>query len=369
MPVKMRRGMAAVALTAVAIAGWQISTHGQVELGVIGLPGATADPTGPPGPGGMTGGPGGMNGGQFVPPSMAGQMPDYQGGQPALDQNGGVNIYNSGAPQAPQAGQQQPGAQQAGSQQPANGTQPPNYTSPFTFNQQPQPNPEQQPQPNNQPQQGQQQQPSQAPTQTQQPQNKQDDTTQQLDQQQGKTEQDQQDRSEEMQRCINSALTSAVGGGGGMVGGQIVPGQDPIFQADGSCSNCDTEKPRQYNRNCEDYKYLVPAEKPLNAPCSYTYDPESKVTPEDKNARHDYCTYSPDTPGYGGFDFSFACARHDMCYDIADSKGDGYNPCNGMLRKDLRKVCEPIGGWEGFRCNRLADVYWLGVTGGHLLHL
>ncbi|WP_157931778.1 hypothetical protein, partial [Mycobacteroides abscessus] len=153
MPVKMRRGMAAVALTAVAIAGWQISTHGQVELGVIGLPGATADPTGPPGPGGMTGGPGGMNGGQFVPPSMAGQMPDYQGGQPALDQNGGVNIYNSGAPQAPQAGQQQPGAQQAGSQQPANGTQPPNYTSPFTFNQQPQPNPEQQPQPNNQPQQ------------------------------------------------------------------------------------------------------------------------------------------------------------------------------------------------------------------------
>ncbi|WP_131821712.1 phospholipase A2 [Mycobacteroides chelonae] len=370
-PSGLRRTLAAVATSAVVIAGWQLHSTAPSGLGAIGLPGATADPTGPPGP---AGGPtGGMNGSQFQPPSLPNSMPDYQGGinQPPLDQNNGISIYNTGSQTAPEQGPHEAGQQAGQGQQPQHGNQIPSYQTAAPYTQGPgKANPDyQEPQQGNQaqqPQQGQQPQehsPSQAPTQTQQPQNRQDDSTRQL------RDQQQQERSDEMQRCISSVTMSAVGGVGGFAGGRSTPGQDPIFQADGSCSDCDTEKPRQYNRNCEDYKYLVPADKPLNSPCGYTYDPDSKVTPEDKKARHDFCSVSMDKPGYGNFDFSFACARHDMCYDIADSKGDGYGGCNDKLYTDIKKVCEPIGGWEGFRCNRLAEVYWAAVTGSHLFHL
>ncbi|MGC7242930.1 hypothetical protein RA992_22645, partial [Mycobacteroides abscessus subsp. massiliense] len=80
---------------------------------------AAADPTGPTG--GPSGGDGGMNGSQFQPPGLPPQMPDYQGGNnlPPLDQNSGISIYNSGAPQAgQQAGGQQSWQQAQQGQQP-----------------------------------------------------------------------------------------------------------------------------------------------------------------------------------------------------------------------------------------------------------
>ncbi|BAX97138.1 hypothetical protein MSTE_01821 [Mycobacteroides stephanolepidis] len=89
-PAGLRRALAAVAIIAVAMSGWQLNTNSPNGIGVMGLPGATADPTGPPGP---TGDPGGMNGGQFQPPGLPPQQSDYQGGinQPPLDQKGLVH--------------------------------------------------------------------------------------------------------------------------------------------------------------------------------------------------------------------------------------------------------------------------------------
>lgn len=175
-PVGVRRGLAAVAVSAVALAGWQI-TDEPTGIGAINLvPGATADPTGP------TGGPGGGmpdgGGSQFQPPGMPSSMPDYQGGinQPPLDQNSGISIYNSGAPQAGQQVGQQAGQQaQQGVQQPQHGTQPPDYQTATPYTQGPgKANPDYQAPQQNSPQQGSQQQPqnqqpSQAPNQTQHP--------------------------------------------------------------------------------------------------------------------------------------------------------------------------------------------------------
>ncbi|MBA0046189.1 hypothetical protein [Mycobacteroides sp. LB1] len=169
-PVGIRRALAAIAVTAVAIAGWHLNINATTGIGVLGLPAAIAEPTGPPGPtGGMTDG----GGSQFQPPQMPASQPEYQGGNnlPPLDQNSGINIYNSGAPQAgQQAGGQQP---QQGGQQPQHGTQPPGYQTATPYTQGPgQANPEYQaPQQGNQPQQPQQgnqpQQPSQTPPPTQ----------------------------------------------------------------------------------------------------------------------------------------------------------------------------------------------------------
>lgn len=87
---------------------------------------------------------------QFQPPQMPNQMPDYQGGnygsnQAPLDQNSGISIYNSAAPQPGQAGAQQ-GAQQGPQQgwdQPAHGTQPPDYQNATPYTQGPgRPNPD-----------------------------------------------------------------------------------------------------------------------------------------------------------------------------------------------------------------------------------
>lgn len=212
-PTGLRRALAAMAITAVSIAGWQLNSTVPSGIGVLGLPGATADPTGPPGP---TGGPEGGGGSQFQPPGLPPQQPDYQGGinQPPLDQNNGISIYNTGAQGAPQqAGQQ--GAQQSNQgQQPQHGNQMPDYQTATPYTQGPgQANPNYQaPQQGNQ---GQQPQQGQQPNQ-QQPQNKQDDSTQQL-----------------QQRCQNAALVmgaiTPVGGGGRVLGGHFVPRRDPTI--------------------------------------------------------------------------------------------------------------------------------------------
>ncbi len=175
LPVGIRRGLALVAVTAMATAAWHI-TDQPIGIGAINLvPGATADPTGP------TGGPGGGmtdgGGSQFQPPSMPNSVPDYQGGnQPPLDQSNGISIYNSGAPQAgQQSGQQGGQPAQQGAQQPQHGTQPPDYQTATPYTQGPgKANPEYQAPQQNSPQQGaqqqpQNQQPSHAPTPTQQP--------------------------------------------------------------------------------------------------------------------------------------------------------------------------------------------------------
>ncbi|MEU9807684.1 hypothetical protein [Mycobacterium sp. NPDC050853] len=208
-PTGLRRMLAVVAIASVAVAGWQLNTSSPSGIGVMGLPGATADPTGPPGP---TGGPDGMNGGQFQPPGLPPQQPEYQGGNnlPPLDQNNGISIYNTGAQGAPQQAPGQRGAQQPQGQQPQHGTQIPDYQTATPYTQGPgKANPDYRvPQQGNQAQQGQQQQqPSQAPTQTQQPQNKQDDSTRQRP-----NDNDQQDQQDQKKCEFVSGYTSAING-------------------------------------------------------------------------------------------------------------------------------------------------------------
>ncbi|WP_192176909.1 hypothetical protein [Mycobacteroides abscessus] len=218
-PAVLRRSLAVVAIGALLVGGIKISAEPDASLGTFGLPGATADPTGPmPTGGGM--GPGGMNGGQFVPPNQPPSMPDYQGGinQPPLNQDSGVSIYNTGSPGAQQNSPQQGGQQApAQNQQPAHGTQPPDYETATPFTQGPgKPNPDYQaPQQNTpqQPQQGSQQQPQ------QQPQNQQDQSTQQLDQKQQKCQ-------AAMLQMGNTAAAALVSVGGTVVGGA---GRSPIW--------------------------------------------------------------------------------------------------------------------------------------------
>lgn len=217
-PVGLRRSIAVVAVGALLIGGIKIGTEPDSSLGVLGLPGATADPTGPMPTGGM--GPGGMNGSQFSPPALPPQQPDYQGGSnlPPLNQDSGVSIYNTGSPGAQQVPQQ--GAQQAPAQnqQPAHGTQPPDYQTATPFTQGPgRANPDYQaPQQNSpqQPQQGSQHQPQQ-----QQPQNKQDQDTQQLDQKQQKCQ-------AAMLQMGNTAAAALVSVGGTVIGGA---GRSPVW--------------------------------------------------------------------------------------------------------------------------------------------
>lgn len=354
MSLGLRRASAAVAVMALAIGGAKVtSDHTMPGSGFSTVQTAAADPTGPTG--GPSGGPGGMNGSQFQPPGLPPQMPDYQGGinQPPLDQNSGISIYNSGNPQAPQqVPGQQAGQQPQQAQQPANGTQIPDYQSNPGYTQGPgQPNPnyqapqQQSPQQAQQPQQPQQQQPSQA-QQPEKPENEQNE--------------DQQD--DQKMRC----LATLIGGGGGLFSG---PGSDPIFQASGNCRDCDKETPKQFSRNCDEYTYKASAGDVTLMPCGYIYDPDSKVTPKDKDTLHDYCSYSPDN--WGIVDFAPACARHDMCYEIAESKGEGFGPCNSLLGSDLHKACDLAYGddmgWVIQRktCEITADVYQGVVTGAH----
>lgn len=241
-PVGVRRTLAAVAITAVSIAGWHLGTNNPTPgIGVLGFSAiqtAAADPTGPPGP---TAGPG-MDGGQmFQPPQMPAQQPDYQGGnQPPLDQSNGVSIYNSGAPQAPQ----QPGSQQAGQQPqqgwqtPQHGSQPPDYQTATPYTQGPgRENPDYQAPQQQSPQQGQQPQQQQQPNQQQQPQNKQDDTTQQLNENQ----QNQQQKCDALASAwsIPMALSGSAPQGSSF-GGIRVLGRDPggvsVPGTGGSCN-------------------------------------------------------------------------------------------------------------------------------------
>ncbi|SIE35806.1 Uncharacterised protein [Mycobacteroides abscessus subsp. abscessus] len=180
-PAGLRRSLAVVAIGAVLVGGIKIGTEPDAGLGILGLPGATADPTGPPMPTGGGMGPGGMNGGQFVPPDQPPSMPDYQGGinQPPLNQDSGISIYNTGSPGAQQGSPQQPQQGQQPGQRAAHGDPMPNYETATPFTQGPgKPNPNYQPPQQNtpqQPSQGSQQQPqqqsppSQAPNQTPQP--------------------------------------------------------------------------------------------------------------------------------------------------------------------------------------------------------
>ncbi len=242
-PVGVRRALAATAITAVAMAGWHLNTSTQPGIGAIGLiPGATAEPTGPPGPtGGMTDG----GGSQFQPPGQAPQLPEYQGGNnlPPMNQDSGISIYNSGAPQAgQQAGGQQAGQQpQQGAQQPQHGTQPPDYQTATPYTQGPgQSNPDYQAPQQNSPQQGSQQQPQQQQPnqQQQQPQNKQDDNTQQLKEQQQQCEQMGQQLGQKM------IFIAAAGGRGALIGGRWVVAKAP-GAGDAVCEICDEQTAQQ----------------------------------------------------------------------------------------------------------------------------
>ncbi|MBB4854026.1 hypothetical protein HNP40_001406 [Mycobacteroides chelonae] len=184
MSAGLRRTLAVTAMAAVVIGGVKVtSDYTAPGSGFSTIATGAADPTGPTG---GPSGPGGMNGGQFQPPGLPPQQPNYQGGvnQPPLDQNSGISIYNTGAQGVPQQPGQQ-GAQQADQGlQPQHGTQIPDYQTATPYTQGPgRANPDYQgPQQNSpqQPQTGNQQQPqTQAPTQTQAPDQDQDNSDQQ----------------------------------------------------------------------------------------------------------------------------------------------------------------------------------------------
>ncbi|PFG27582.1 putative secreted protein [Corynebacterium renale] len=90
--------------------------------------------------------------------------------------------------------------------------------------------------------------------------------------------------------------------------------------------------------------------------------------------RHDFCTKSPDqfpAPGRNAR-FEGACARHDLCMDVADTQGNGYGPCNKTLWKDLHQVCSNNYSVVDLRrngCFDARDIYFIAVTGYHIGNL
>lgn len=91
---------------------------------------ASADPCGDRCGGGGNGqGSYGPDTGNFQPPQMPGQQPDYQGGinQPPLDQNSGISIYNESPGQGGQQIPQQNMGPQTSGQRAAHGEPLPNY--------------------------------------------------------------------------------------------------------------------------------------------------------------------------------------------------------------------------------------------------
>jgi len=158
---RYRRTLTIVSILAVLLAAVVTVNGDRHGTTVTALPGATAQPA----PTGPTGGPGGGSGGPpfpMQPPDMPSAPGGYNSGSyPAPDQNNGISIYNSNAPQSADADSQATNFPQ--SRQPANGTQPPDYDHPIS----PQPSAQQQQQ-GNQPQR-QQPQASQQGTPTQQP--------------------------------------------------------------------------------------------------------------------------------------------------------------------------------------------------------
>lgn len=131
----LRQIFATTAILAILASGAKIvSDSGSWAGGFTTLHTAAADPTGPTGPGG----PDGQNGQQFQPPGLPPQLPDYQGRTPPLNQEGGVNIYNTPSQGVPQQTAQQGGSRQPEPwQQPIHGEQIPDYSTapPFTSGQ------------------------------------------------------------------------------------------------------------------------------------------------------------------------------------------------------------------------------------------
>lgn len=135
----LRRTASAAAVVAVVAAAIAVPitapepTPGSAPM-VIAIARADCPPDCGPGGGGTPSGPPG-GGTEFVPPSMP-AMPSYEPGrgQPPLDQNNGISIYNSATPQPSQAAQpsQAPVQNQDGTyNRAANGEQQPiNYNNP-----------------------------------------------------------------------------------------------------------------------------------------------------------------------------------------------------------------------------------------------
>jgi len=271
---RVRVALIAVAVIAMAAGTVQVATlHTSPGSGFSTLATVGAEPTGPPGPtGGMTDG----GGSQFQPPGLPPQMPDYQGGNnlPPLDQNSGISIYNSGAPQAGQQAGGQQGAQQPqqGWDQPAHGTQMPDYSTAPGYTQGPgKPNPDYQAPQQSSPQQGQQspqqgqQQQQQSPQQSQQQQQNQPQQQQQDQDQQDQGDQQRQQRCQAMSQQMDQ-LTDTAGqvadvaqkvgdaadevlpkpkGGGGSLGpdGERSPGRLPIEPLE--CTDCPPDRKPQ----------------------------------------------------------------------------------------------------------------------------
>ncbi|TEA06650.1 DUF6973 domain-containing protein [Mycobacteroides salmoniphilum] len=138
-PRWLRRASCAAAVVAIVAAAIGLSviapesTFGSGSMVAIARADCPPDCGGGPGNGGTPSGPPG-GGTEFAPPSMS-AMPSYEPGrgQPPLDQNNGISIYNSAAPQPSQAAQpsQQPVQNQDGSyNRAANGEQQPiNYNN------------------------------------------------------------------------------------------------------------------------------------------------------------------------------------------------------------------------------------------------
>ncbi len=200
------RALAIVAILAVLLAA-VITAHDEHGSPLTALPGATAQPA----PTGPTGGSGGGSGGPpfpLQPPDMPSAPGGYNSGSyPAPDQNNGVSIYNSDAPQSPGSrGSSQQGENYQQQLQPANGTQPPNYDAPL----QTQPAPPRAPTA-----------PQQAPTQQQQqPAKQQDHSAQPTDQRETQCEQ--------IARAMGIAesVFNVAGAGGSRSGGRVQPGRD-----------------------------------------------------------------------------------------------------------------------------------------------
>ncbi|WP_081342877.1 phospholipase A2 [Mycobacteroides chelonae] len=394
MPIGLRRASAVIAIAALAVGGAKVlGDHTEPGSGFSTVATVGADPTGPTGPGGggMTGPPGG--GSQFQPPSMPSQL-DYQGAnQPPLDQNGGVNIYNTPAQGAPQQPGQangpqqglQPGQNADGTwQRAANGEQQPIDHGPAEYTQGPgEPNPDYQAPQQGSPQQGQQspqegQQPSEAPTQTQQPQTSKPSATQEPEPSDGNQDTDR------MLDCVMSASSSAFVpsrfDGVTRSGIQLTGFQRDIPSADGTCRKCDPERIKQFDRNCDTSFYpgqSVSRDKVFMMPCGYIYDPDSKVTDPNKKSLHDYCTKSEDDPT--GADFAYSCARHDMCYEHEDNNfhDSTYHACNVAFQNDLFEACDvafPVEKWSPSTwgngpdqaiCKGFAKSYYLVVEFAH----
>lgn len=89
------------------------------------------------------------------------------------------------------------------------------------------------------------------------------------------------------------------------------------------------------------------------------------------NARHDYCTKSPDqfasVPGWDNADFSGPCARHDLCYDRVDKGVTTQNECDAQLYTDLQTTCDTVyaSSWDPNRpsCFDRAMIYYQQVQG------